>query len=1427
MAQNLTIRRFTLCTLCCLALLLSTAQASAQRLDFLTGPSNGTPLEIANDYLDGAALSLGLADADLAERAISREYQSAHNGVTHIYFAQRHAGIEVVNGLININIAPDGRVINVGNRFVADLAYRVNATEPTIGAAEAVAAAARHLGLEAPRTRVARDLGGPAREAVFAGSDFSLEDIHAKLMYLPLASGPRLVWDFMIQPDDQHWWQMRVDAVSGRVLHKENRMLSDSYRVYEWPAESPNHVEPGPLPPADGRTVVGTPFAPGTSPAHPTASPAGWHADIETTGNNVSAQTDLDANNAFTPGTDIKPVSPTLDFDFALDLADRPDNYAEAMVTNLFYWNNVVHDILYLHGFDEPSGNFQAVNFQPGGLPGDPVQADAQDGSATNNANFGTPPDGQQPRMQMFLWLAPPTVRVNAPGSIAGDYPATASSFGAVLPEAGINAELLLADDGGGPGTASDACEPLVNNVSGKIVLIDRGTCEFGLKVLNAEQAGAAAAIVANNAGDDLVRMGPGASGETVTISSVFVGQSTGDAIKTGLPGVDVTLSVAGVDRDSDLDNGVIVHEYGHGVSNRLTGGPNQVGCLGHLQQGGEGWSDFLALALTARDGKDGTEARGIGTYLTFEDPVTGRGIRPFPYSTDTAVNPQTYGDLATGTLSVPHGIGSVWATTLWEMYWAIVNGVPELGLAGAGYRQDLYDLSAPLGGNQIALQLVLDGMKFQPCSPSYLDARDGILAADLANFEGANQCHIWYAFAKRGMGVDAHDGFGTLEVINGFGMPLECGGTGQCTSAPSFDGAEGVTSATDGNCALTVHWNAATDNCDSAQVTYSVFRSTDPQFLPDESNRIASSVTGTSYADATAENGVKYYYIVRASDSFGNTDQNTVRRHEKAVGALTPGGSFFDDAGDTAAQQFTPGLSQPNFTIRPTGGVGGSAAYATTESGNYPHDACMTLESDTIYLGSLPTLSFDSQWDIEAAWDGGILEVATEAGNFNDWTKLDTVPYPGIQNPLVSTACPNPGLAAGELVFNGTSGGNFLTIPASLVDFADQAIRVRFVFGSDIEVDDLGWLIDSIGIDDVREAGQCEPQQVNRDPIAVNDATTTDENVPVTIAVLANDSDPDGDPLTVVNISQPGNGEAMITGGGPDNAVTYSPDSGFVGTDAFTYTISDGRGGSASASVSVTVESTNNDPNAVNDFAVTDEDTPVTIAVLANDSDPDGDPLEVSGLSQPAHGSAVINPDGTVTYTPDPGFFGIDAFTYTISDGRGGSSSATVSVDVRAVGDDPEDDGDSDSDSDDADGDGVPNDEDSDDDNDGDSDNSDSDDDGDGVDDDFDTSNKEKQSQRSDSVAGGGSNSYTMRSDDDTLALIALVESPGADLLTVDIHDPSGALLATSVTTPGRALAVAVPGKGGDYTVKVRNQGAGVVDYTVTLIGRVPWPLL
>ena len=188
----------------------------------------------------------------------------------------------------------------------------------------------------------------------------------------------------------------------------------------------------------------------------------------------------------------------------------------------------------------------------------------------------------------------------------------------------------------------------------------------------------------------------------------------------------------------------------------------------------------------------------------------------------------------------------------------------------------------------------------------------------------------------------------------------------------------------------------------------------------------------------------------------------------------------------------------------------------------------------------------------------------------------------------------------------------------------------------------------------------------VNDPPVAADDSYATAEDTPLTIivpGVLGNDTDADGDPLTAVNVSDPAHGSLTLNS---DGSFTYIPAANWNGPDSFTYRANDGLANSNTATVSLTINSVNDAPVAVDDTAQTIEGVAVTVSVLANDSDVDADTLSVSAVSTPGHGTAVIS-DGatTVIYTPGSGYSGPDSFTYTVTDGQGGTATATVSVTV------------------------------------------------------------------------------------------------------------------------------------------------------------------
>jgi fungalysin metallopeptidase (M36)/fungalysin/thermolysin propeptide/PA domain-containing protein/immune inhibitor InhA-like protein len=447
---------------------------------------------------------------------------------------------------------------------------------------------------------------------------------------------------------------------------------------------------------------------------------------------------------------------PGLDFDYPADLTEHSQTYRDAAVTNLFYLNNTIHDVMYGYGFDEPSGNFQTTNYSGQGTGGDFVRAEAADGAGTNNANFSTPAnDGGAPRMQMFLW---PGTQFGQPNQFvvngAGSFGANFARFSAAPTNAGQAGEIVNAGNGC---SASQYPAPLPSG--DWIALVTTGTCTNVVKGQVAQAQGASALVVT---GTTAILSGAITEPE-VTIPVISLSTADGNAVRAALPTSGTVRKHPdhpGI-RDGDLDNGIIIHEYGHGISLRLTGGPG-INCLGGTEQMGEGWSDYYAITMLLDpelDDPDG--ARGMGPYALFQDDRHGAGIRPRPYSRTWDIQPFSYDSIKTGgwlanangqptSLAAPHGIGHGWAAVLLDLTWDLIDRY--------GFNPNIYE-DWSTGGNNLALQLVTDGLKMQGCNPTFVVARDAILAADQALTDGENQCTIWASFARRGVGFSAVGG--------------------------------------------------------------------------------------------------------------------------------------------------------------------------------------------------------------------------------------------------------------------------------------------------------------------------------------------------------------------------------------------------------------------------------------------------------------------------------------------------------------------------------------------------------------------------------------------------------------------------------------------------------------------------------------------
>ncbi len=773
-----------------------------------TKASANTPARaeaVARKYLQDNQRALGLDAADLREVTVSSNVPGTAPGIRHVYLQQNLRGLQVWNALTTVNVTGDGRVLNPGNRFFGRLASRTAGQGVRRNAVQAGVSAFNFLELKMKQPlRAVANRGGIKQRTTLSDAGVALGPVEAELVwyYARDIDQLRLAWRLQIETRGAHEWDVFVDASNGEPLAAKDRVVRDNIAATAnatatqatplgllaaagaLVAASP---EPPPaFPSIDGSTYTVFPF-PFESPtdggrrsvtgaANPSASPFGWHdingaAGAESTrtiGNNVDAYTDTDSDNS--PDLDSKPDGGAgLNFSFPMSLAQGPVNYRDASVTNLFYWNNIVHDITYGYGFNEAAGNFQFNNYGKGGLGSDSVNAEALDGGGTGNANFSTGPDGSAPRMQMYAWLYPfpNVVTVNSPAPIAGTYIASAAGFGlqvgSVGPQTG---PLVLVNDG--VGTTTDGCEAFAGFPAGAIAVVDRGSCNFTVKVKNAQLASAIAAVVINNVAGDPISMG--GTDDTVTLPSVMISLAHGNLIRGQLPGNATVQSNPNlpVQRDSDMDAGVMVHEYGHGISDRLTGGPATASCLDNQEQMGEGWSDWFAATFTARSSDVGSTRRGMASYLSYQ-AATGTGLRNTPYSTDVAINPSNYAAVAnTATTSSPHGIGYVWNSMLWEVYWNLVHRY--------GFNPNLYQ-GWNTGGNNLGMQLVMDGMKMQPCSPGFVDGRNAILAADAALTGGANVCEIWRGFAKRGLGVSAAQGNADdrADGVQAFDLPAAC----------------------------------------------------------------------------------------------------------------------------------------------------------------------------------------------------------------------------------------------------------------------------------------------------------------------------------------------------------------------------------------------------------------------------------------------------------------------------------------------------------------------------------------------------------------------------------------------------------------------------------------------------------------------------
>ena len=386
----------------------------------LSPATSGTPEEIAERWIVQQREFLGLTPQDLDERQLTDVVPDV-TGATHLYWQQRHMGIDAYNAILAISVEADGSIQSINNSFAPNIAGTAGTASPSLSAADAVAESMRHLSLPPVSSVVISGPSGDAQRTEIEHPLIPGEVIVARLVWLPFSQNDnRLAWNFQwLMPDYGNKFDFTVDAESGEILTRFDWVAHANYRVYPQPTESPNDATPAP--PADARTTL-------TDPHDTGSSPFGWHdtngvagaEDNRLRGNNVAVYLDRDNVNPSVPPPGGADCGAALNCDFALNLADTTGN-AGAAATNVFYWTNHFHDVLANHGFDAASGNFQANNYGATGVPGDAILAELQNGYGTGtelncrnpltrmdvacrgNASFTTEPDGVPGRMQIEM----------------------------------------------------------------------------------------------------------------------------------------------------------------------------------------------------------------------------------------------------------------------------------------------------------------------------------------------------------------------------------------------------------------------------------------------------------------------------------------------------------------------------------------------------------------------------------------------------------------------------------------------------------------------------------------------------------------------------------------------------------------------------------------------------------------------------------------------------------------------------------------------------------------------------------------------------------------------------------------------------------------------------------------------------------------
>lgn len=935
----------------------------------------------AVQHLEKNLVKLGLQATDISEIEVTDNYVDKRTGITHMYLRQNYQGVPVRQGVGSIHIKENGEVFYATNKYVANLAEKVTNTSANISKKQAIQSAASQLNLTLtePLNLLENHEKSKEHQVMFNPVGISRYDIPVREYYEFDANGMlRLVYEAEIYLlEEDNWWLMRMDAADGKELSRDNLILHCNFG-------GPEHIHIQDYHHFAAVPKVGQPLT---------------------------------------------------------DLSEAQNEHRHSTVEQKMTTEESTTN------FGGTYNHFGEYHLTGGGDNGDQPYYNAiespihtSDGSGSRNIISGdniinttaSPLGWHDTGDEQFTWTQGNNVLAfhNPQGTLVAD-PTTGIVVNPFLVEGGIiNTGGNVPD--GGPNLEFEY-DAEINTANYNSFLADAITNLFVCNNVMHDVTylygfdEAAGNFQTNNfdnggTGGDHVLAGAQAQ--------AFVNNASFGTQADGIPGeMKMYIWTSNAPEqviDGDFDAGVIGHEYGHGVSIRMVGGPSNQ-CLGGDEQGGEGWSDFEGLMITQTDYNgdgvysedvEGEGIRGIGNYVlnqgSFEE-----GIRLAPYTTNMTdqskpFNDYTYGDQPN--VAAPHGVGFIWCSILWDLNWAMINKY--------GFEWDIYNNTSG-AGNIRTMALVHEAFHYTPCSPTFIEMRDAIFQANevlYPNDADGDEFMMWEVFARRGLGFSASAGGNEAFDLPSYAV----------SKSVNFD-----------------------EQAKGNEVTYGIEiqnNFTGTLLGIDISDQLDSRLTFTSSTDGASAAG----QVVTFPTFDIPVGETTTKSFKAEIDANT------SHTESISTNSLESAVDRATFT---TVGAWTTDPDAHTGSVAYFHPDPETANvGDLIFTTVIPAeanaIAFWQKLATELAFDGGVFDISTDGGvTYED---LGNRMLKGPYNSSISSDVSGVPISVldGRRAFSGDE-PYFQTI-VDLTGYSG-AVMFRWRFGSDALVGATGWWIDDI----------------------------------------------------------------------------------------------------------------------------------------------------------------------------------------------------------------------------------------------------------------------------------------------------------------------------------------------------------------------------